>query len=120
MSLTLEDGINLQKAVLNLQNYKFSSSATKKIAINFRSLQENLPDEDAKRSEILIANGNPATTDPSYKKVVEDFNAWVKTYDLEVDFDKLKFDEFNIGQGDSQNHIPPVVLAFLYPMIDFS
>lgn len=103
-----------------MQSYKLSASATKKIALNLDALQKAFPDYEAKRSEILRETGNPAETDPGYKLVVAAFDRWVKETPLMVEFNKLKYEELNIGESDRQNHIPPVVVTHLFPILDLS
>lgn len=120
MQLTLEQGINLQKAVNNLQNYRFSAKVTKKIALNLQALQLAFPDYDAKRAEILRETGNPKETDPEFKLVVAAFDEWVRQTPIQVEFSAVKYEELEIGSSEKLNHIPPVVVSHLLPMIDTS
>jgi hypothetical protein len=118
MQITLEQGINLQKAVNNLQNYRLSAHATKKIALNLAALLQAFPDYDAKRAEILQETGNPPETDPAFKLVIAAFDRWVRVTPLDVDFMPIRYEELEIGTSDKLNHIPPVVVSHLMPMLD--
>lgn len=118
MTLTIEQAINLQKAVGNLQNYRLSAGTTKKIALNLAALNRAFPDYDAKRAEILKETGYPQETDPAFKAVVAAFDLWVKKTAIEVEFQTIKYEELNIGESDKLNHIPPIVVSHLLPLID--
>lgn len=120
IKLPLQEGIDLQKAIHHMQTYKLSAATTKKIAINLNALNKAFPDGDAKRAEILEACGNPAETDPAFKQVVNETGKWLKETIIEVEFQQIRFGDLNIGDSDRSNHIPPVVVAHLLPMIDLS
>jgi hypothetical protein len=120
MTLTLEEGINLQKAVNSLQTYRFSAGTTKKIAVNCAALLKAFPDYDAKRAEILRETGNPPETDPGFKMVVAAFDKWVRETPIEVEFTLIRYEDLNIGESEKLNHIPPIVVSHLLPMVNTS
>lgn len=120
MTLTIEQGINLQKAVDSLRNYRFSANTTKRLALNVVALVKAFPDENAKRAEILRETGNPPESDPAFKQVIAAFDLWVRETRIDVEFYPIKYEELEIGTSDKLNHIPPIVIAHLLPMIDAS
>lgn len=120
--LTLAKAAALQKVIHELQNFRFSSATTKKIAINLVKLNACFPDDAKMRKEILERHGNPIETDiEAFKPVATEFDLWVKslsTLEVEVDLQKIAYEELNIGESPKQNQIPPASVAYLAPILD--
>lgn len=120
MEISLQDATAIAGGICHLQNYRLSANVTMTLAKNLEALKNVMPDADVERARILNEVGNPSETDPRFKEFVEKFNLFTKTTKIEVDFEKIRFEQLNVGEGDRKNHIAPALIAQLLPLIDSS
>lgn len=120
MKLLLQDAVAVATGICSIQNCRLSAEATLILARNLNKLKAAVPDADVQKARILEEEGNPPETDPRYKQVVEKFNSFMKETSIEVDLTPLRFESLAIGVGDNKNHISPMLIAQLAPMLDSS
>lgn len=118
MTLSLADTASIAEGICHIQKCRLSLKTTMILVQNLELLKKAVPSSDVERNRILNECGNPDPTNEKFKDFLDKWNSFVNDTRLDVDLTKISIRDLNIGEGDNENHIPPMIVAQLLPLIE--